>query len=286
MCAIPARVAGVGEIIAVSPASGGTAPTVTLAAAALAGVDRFFRIGGAQAIAALAFGTATIPRADKIVGPGGAFVSEAKRQVFGAVGIEAIAGPSEALIIADGGADPDCAAADLLAQAEHSADAQVILLATDAAFLEAAAQAAARLLQAAARREIIEESLARRGALIEAPDLSAACRIADAIAPEHLQVMTAAPDAVAAQITNAGAVFIGADSCVALGDYCAGASHVLPTGGGARFASPLGVADFVKRSSFLRGNAKGAAALAKTAQALAVGEGFHAHAESARRRIR
>jgi histidinol dehydrogenase len=286
MCAIPARIAGVGEIIAASPASGGKEVSpLTLAAAALSGVHRFFKIGGAQAIAALAFGTATIPKADKIAGPGGAFVSEAKRQLFGKkVGIDAIAGPSEVVILCDAHTNPALAAADFLAQAEHSADALAILLATDAAFLDAACKAINAALPNAPRREIIGASLAARGALIKAPDLSAACEIADTIAPEHLQVMTQNAAEISAQIKNAGAIFIGENSCVALGDYCAGGNHVLPTGGGARFSSPLGVGDFVKRTSFLQASPKGAATLAKTARTLATGEGLHAHAESARLR--
>jgi histidinol dehydrogenase len=285
MNALPAKVAGVAEIVMVSPAPEGARNPLVLAAAHLAGVTRAFAIGGAQAIAALAYGTATIPAVDKIVGPGNAYVAAAKRRVFGTVGIDMIAGPSEILVIADASADPDWVAMDLFSQAEHDEDAQAILLSPDAALLDAVAASIARQLPAMTRREIIGASLARRGALIRVRDLDRACAIADRIAPEHLELAVADPEALLAKLHHAGAIFLGHFSSEALGDYCAGPNHVLPTARSARFSSPLGVYDFQKRSSVIAISPAGARTLGRTAMTLARGEGLSAHALSAEYRV-
>ena len=281
MNALPARVAGVRDIVMVAPTPGGERNPLVLAAAALAGVDRLFCVGGAQAVAALAFGNAGIPRVDKIVGPGNRYVAEAKRQVFGRVGIDMIAGPSEILVIADGSADPDWLAMDLFSQAEHDESAQAVLVAPSRACLDAVAAAIERLLPTMPRAEIIRASLARRGALILARDLADAAAVSNALAPEHLELAVADPEALLPAIDAAGAVFMGIHSCEALGDYCAGPNHVLPTAGTARFFSPLGVYDFQKRSSIIHCTATGVAPLARTAQVLAEGESLPAHARSA-----
>ncbi len=284
MNALPAKVAGVGELIMVVPTPQGQKNELVLAAAHLVGVDRVFTIGGAQAVAALAYGTQTIPAVDKIVGPGNAYVAEAKRRVFGRVGIDMIAGPSEVLILSDGSGDPAVAALDLFAQAEHDELAQAILISTDAAFLEAVAASIARLLPQQPRREIIAKSLANRGALIHASSRSEAIAIANHIAPEHLELAVEDPQAWEPHIRHAGAIFMGHWSVEAFGDYCAGPNHVLPTMRSARFSSPLGVWDFVKRSSVLYVTADGARELAPIAGLLADGEGLAAHAASARAR--
>jgi len=285
MNAIPARVAGVSEIIMVAPTPGGERNPLVLAAAALAGVDRLFCVGGAQAVAALAWGTTHIPRVDKIVGPGNRFVAEAKRQVFGRVGIDMIAGPSEILIIADGSADPDWMAMDLFSQAEHDESAQALLLCPDAAYLDAVDASVERLLPEMERSTIIRASLERRGALIKTRDIADAASISNGLAPEHLELAVADPEALLPLIDAAGAIFMGIHSCEALGDYCAGPNHVLPTSGSARFFSPLGVYDFQKRSSIIHCSAPGAAPLARVAQTLAEGESLTAHARSAAMRI-
>jgi histidinol dehydrogenase len=256
-----------------------------LAAAQLAGVTRAFAVGGAQAIAALAYGTATVPAVDKIVGPGNAYVAAAKRRVFGAVGIDMIAGPSEILIIADASADPDWVAMDLFSQAEHDEAAQSILLSPDAALLERVAASIARQLPGLARHDIVAKSLAHRGALIRVRDLEEACAIANRIAPEHLELAVADPDALVGRIRNAGAIFLGHYSSEALGDYCAGPNHVLPTARSARFSSPLGVYDFQKRSSVIAVSRAGAQTLGAIASTLARGEGLSAHAQSAEFRL-
>jgi histidinol dehydrogenase len=285
MNAIPARVAGVAEIIMVAPAPDGVRNPLVLAAARLAGVSRAFAIGGAQAIAALAYGTASIPAVDKIVGPGNAYVAAAKRRVFGAVGIDMIAGPSEILVIADATAHPDWVAMDLFAQAEHDESAQAILLTPDAALIEAVAASIARGLGAMPRREVIAASLARRGALVKVRDLAEACALANRIAPEHLELAVADPEPLLARISNAGAIFLGHFSSEAVGDYCAGPNHVLPTGRSARFSSPLGVYDFQKRSSIIAVSREGARTLGRLAATLARGEGLSAHAQSASLRV-
>jgi histidinol dehydrogenase len=284
MNAIPARVAGVGELVMTCPAPGGERNPLVLAAALVAGVDRVIALGGAQAIAALAFGTETVPRVDKIVGPGNAYVAEAKRQVFGAVGIDMIAGPSEILVIGDGSAPAEWAAMDLFSQAEHDERAQAILLTPSAAWLEAIARAIERLLPEMPRRAVIEASLARRGALVLTRDLEEACALANRIAPEHLELLVAQPEALVPKLRHAGALFLGRFSSEAIGDYCAGPNHVLPTAGTARFSSPLGVYDFQKRSSLIEASAAGAATLGRIAATLADGEGLPAHARSARMR--
>ncbi|EAQ99006.1 histidinol dehydrogenase [Congregibacter litoralis] len=281
MNAIPARVAGVSEIVMVAPTPGGERNALVMAAAALAGVDRVFCIGGAQAVAALAYGTEAVPRVDKIVGPGNRFVAEAKRQVFGQVGIDMIAGPSEILIIADGSADPEWMAMDLFSQAEHDESAQALLLCPDAAYIDAVDAAIDRLLPQMERAAIIEASLARRGALIKTRDIADAAAISNGLAPEHLELAVADPEALLPHIEAAGAIFMGVHSCEALGDYCAGPNHVLPTSGSARFFSPLGVYDFQKRSSIIHCSAEGAAPLARIATVLAEGESLTAHARSA-----
>ncbi len=286
MNAIPARVAGVREIIMVAPTPRGERNPLVLAAAALAGVHRVYCIGGAQAVAALALGTAGIPAVDKIVGPGNRFVAEAKRQVFGRVGIDMIAGPSEILVIADGSADPEWMAMDLFSQAEHDESAQALLLSPDAAYLDAVDAAIARLLPGMERAAIIQASLKRRGALIKTRDLADAAAISNRLAPEHLELAVADPEALLPLIDAAGAIFMGIHSCEALGDYCAGPNHVLPTSGTARFFSPLGVYDFQKRSSIIHCSASGAVPLARVAQVLAEGESLSAHARSAALRIK
>lgn len=285
MTAVPARVAGVGEVIMTAPTPDDVINPLVLAAAHVAGVDRVFRVGGAQAIAALAHGCETIPRVDKIVGPGGAFVAAAKRMVFGPVGIDMIAGPSEILIIADASADPEWLALDLFSQAEHDAAAQAILISDDDTVLEAVAAVIERLLPAQPRAEVIRASLRERGALIKVPDLAAAMELVNRIAPEHLELALAEPQRWLPAIRHAGAIFLGHHSPEALGDYVAGPSHVLPTFGTARFSSPLGVYDFQKRSSIIGCSPAGAAPLARTAAILADREGLAAHAASARRRV-
>ena len=286
MNAIPAHVAGVPEIVMVTPTPGGELNPLVLAAAHLAGVSRVFRIGGAQAVAALAYGTARVPRVDKIVGPGNIYVATAKQLVFGQVGIDMIAGPSEILVICDGRTDPDWIAMDLFSQAEHDEDAQAILVATDTACLDAVDASIGKLLPTMERAEVIQTSLASRGALIAVPDLDTAAAVANRIAPEHLELSVADPEVLAARIRNAGAIFMGRHTAEALGDYCAGPNHVLPTAGTARFSSPLGVYDFQKRSSLIFCSPEGSDTLARTASVLARGEGLSAHARSAEYRLR
>ena len=281
MNVIPARIAGVAEIIMVSPTPGGVRNPLVLAAAHLAGVSRAFTIGGAQAIAALAYGTQSIPAVDKIFGPGNAFVAAAKRRVFGAVGIDMIAGASEVLVIADASANVDWVVMDLFAQAEHDEMAQAILVSPDARLLDAVAASALRQIGAMPRRAIIAASFARRGALIKVRDLDEACAVANRVAPEHLELAVADPSQLLPKIRHAGAIFMGHHASEALGDYCAGPNHVLPTGGTARFSSPLGVYDFQKRSSVLDISANAARALGPIAATLAFGEGLSAHAQSA-----
>jgi len=285
MSAIPAQVAGVGEIVMVVPAPGGTRNPLVLAAAHLAGVTRAFTIGGAQAIAALAYGTATIPPVDKICGPGNAYVAAAKRRVFGAVGIDMIAGVSEVLVIADESANADWVAMDLFAQAEHDELAQAILVTPDANLIDAVAASARRQLASMPRRAIIAASLANRGALIKVRDLDEACAVANRVAPEHLELAVADPAALLPKIRHACAILMGHHSSEALGDYCAGPNHVLPTGRTARFSSPLGVYDFQKRSSVLAVSIEAARMLGSVAATLADGEGLPAHAQSARYRV-
>jgi histidinol dehydrogenase len=281
MNALPAKVAGVGELIMVVPTPDGVKNQLVLAAAYLAGVDRVFCIGGAQAVAALAYGTATIPKVDKIVGPGNAYVAAAKRRVFGVCGIDMIAGPSEILVICDGQTDPDWIAMDLFSQAEHDELAQAILLSPDAKFIDAVAQSADRQLQQMPRRDIIKTALENRGALIQVADLDEACAISNRIAPEHLELSVAEPQAWLPKLKHAGAIFMGRYTSEALGDYCAGPNHVLPTSGTARFSSPLGVYDFQKRSSLIQVSVEGAKKLGDIAATLAFGEGLQAHAQSA-----
>ncbi|BBA34060.1 histidinol dehydrogenase [Methylocaldum marinum] len=285
MNAMPAKVAGVPEIVMVVPTPGGETNPLVLAAAYLAGIDRVFRIGGAQAVAALAYGTETVPRVDKIVGPGNIYVATAKKLVFGQVGIDMVAGPSEILVISDGGTDPDWIAMDLFSQAEHDEDAQAILVSPDRAHLDAVESSIRRLLPTMERAEVIRASLSRRGALIQVRDLEEAAQVANRIAPEHLELSVEDPESLAGRIRNAGAVFMGRYTAEALGDYCAGPNHVLPTSGTARFSSPLGVYDFQKRSSLIFCSPQGADQLARTASVLARGEGLTAHARSAEYRI-
>ena len=285
MNAIPASVAGVSELIMVVPIPDGVINDMVFAAAAIAGVDRVFSIGGAQAIAALAYGTETIPQVDKIVGPGNIYVATAKGMVFGAVGIDMIAGPSEILVICDGHTDPDWIAMDLFSQAEHDEDAQAILISTDSGFLDKVSESINRLLPEMERAEIVRQSLDTRGALIQAKDIDDAIAIANHIAPEHLELSVEEPELVAGRIRHAGAIFMGRYTAEALGDYCAGPNHVLPTSRTARFSSPLGVYDFQKRSSLINCSAQGASDLGKTASVLARGEGFTAHARSAEYRV-
>ncbi|NKC16160.1 MAG: histidinol dehydrogenase [Gammaproteobacteria bacterium] len=282
MNAIPAKVAGVEEVVMVVPAPDGVLEPMVLAAARAAGVDRIFTLGGAQAVAALAFGTETVPAVDKIVGPGNIYVATAKRQVFGVCGIDMIAGPSEILIISDGSADPAWLALDLFAQAEHDEDARAILISPDRTHLDRMEQTIARLLPKMERRAIIETSLAHRGALIDVADLEAGVDLANTLAPEHLELAVAQPEQWVDRVKHAGAIFLGAHSPEAFGDYCAGPNHVLPTARTARFSSPLGVYDFQKRSSIIHCSPDGARMLAPLAQVLASGEGLAAHAYSAK----
>lgn len=285
MNAIPAKVAGVRELVMVSPTPGGERNPLVLAAAALAGVDRVFAIGGAQAVGALAYGTDKVPRVDKIVGPGNAYVAAAKRQVFGTVGIDMIAGPSEILVICDGRTPADWIAMDLFSQAEHDEIAQAILLCPDASFLDSVESSIARLLPQMERSGVIGTSLAGRGALIQVRDLGEACEIANRIAPEHLELSVEDPDALLPAIRHAGAIFLGRNTSEAIGDYCAGPNHVLPTSGTARFSSPLGVYDFQKRTSLIGVSGQGAMSLGRVAAVLARGEGLQAHAQSAEYRF-
>ncbi|MDD2720393.1 MAG: histidinol dehydrogenase [Gallionella sp.] len=281
MNALPAKVAGVSELIMVVPTPDGLKNQLVLAAAYLSGVDRVFAIGGAQAVAALAYGTATIPKVDKIVGPGNAYVAEAKRRVFGVCGIDMIAGPSEILVVCDGQTNPDWVAMDLFSQAEHDELAQAILVSPDAAFIDAVAESASRLLQQMPRREIIRTALENRGALIHVSSMEEACAISNRIAPEHLELSVGDPEAWLPKLKHAGAIFMGRYTSESLGDYCAGPNHVLPTSGTARFSSPLGVYDFQKRSSLIQVSEQGAKSLGKIASVLAFGEGLQAHAQSA-----
>ena len=285
MNALPAKVAGVGEVIMVVPTPAGVVNDMVLASAAIAGVDRVFTLGGAQAIGALAYGTETVPAVDKIVGPGNIFVATAKREVFGTVGIDMIAGPSEILVICDGDTDPDWIAMDLFSQAEHDEQAQSILLSPDAAFLDAVEASIRKLLPTMERSEIIARSLSDRGALIQVKDLDEAAVVSNRIAPEHLELSVEEPQALAEKIRHAGAIFMGRYTAEALGDYCAGPNHVLPTSGTARFSSPLGVYDFQKRSSLLGFSAAGADRMGRVASVLARGEGLTAHARSAEYRV-
>ena len=286
MNAIPARVAGVAELVMVVPTPDGERNPMVLAAASIAGVDRVFSVGGAQAVAALAWGTDTIPAVDKIVGPGNAYVATAKRMVFGKVGIDMIAGPSEILVICDGNTDPDWIAVDLFSQAEHDEDAQSILVSPDGDFLDRVEASIQRLLPEMPRADIIRAALQGQGALIRVRDMDEAVRLANDIAPEHLELSVEDPQTMAASIRHAGAIFMGRYTAEVLGDYCAGPNHVLPTSRTARFSSPLGVYDFQKRSSLIQCSAQGASTLGKTAAILAHGEGLTAHARSAEVRIR
>jgi histidinol dehydrogenase len=286
MNAIPAKVAGVQEIIMVVPTPGGVKNELVLAAAAIAGVDRVFTIGGAQAVGALAYGTATVPAVDKIVGPGNAYVAAAKRRVFGIVGIDMIAGPSEILVICDGTTDPDWIAMDLFSQAEHDELAQSILLCPDADYIAQVEASINRLLDAMPRKDVIRTSLVDRGALIKVRDMEQACDIANLIAAEHLEISTENPQQWADKVRHAGAIFLGRFSSESLGDYCAGPNHVLPTSRTARFSSPLGVYDFQKRSSIIHVSEAGAQTLGRIAAELAHGEGLQAHARSAEYRLK
>ncbi len=286
MNCIPARVAGVEEVIMMVPAPDNQLSPIVLAAAAIAGVDRVFTIGGAQAIGALAFGTETVPRVDKIVGPGNIYVATAKRMVFGRVGLDMVAGPSEILVVCDGETDPDWIAMDLFSQAEHDEDAQSILIAWDSDYLDAVYQSIEKLLPEMERRDIIVQSLANRGALIKVADEDEAVSICNRIAPEHLELSVADPQAWLPKIRHAGAIFMGRHSAEALGDYCAGPNHVLPTSATSRFSSPLGVYDFQKRSSIIFCSEQGASDLGRVASVLGRGESLTAHARSAEYRIK
>jgi histidinol dehydrogenase len=286
MNAIPARVAGVQEIIMVVPTPGGVKNELVLAAAAIAGVDRVFTIGGAQAVGALAYGTSTIPQVDKIVGPGNAYVAAAKRRVFGIVGIDMIAGPSEILVLCDGSTDPDWVAMDLFSQAEHDELAQSILVCPDAAYIARVEASINQQLDAMPRKEVIRTSLTNRGALVKVRDMEEACEIANLIAAEHLEISAENPQQWADRVRHAGAMFLGRFSSESLGDYCAGPNHVLPTSRTARFSSPLGVYDFQKRSSIIHVSEAGARTLGKVAAELAYGEGLQAHAGSAEYRLK
>jgi histidinol dehydrogenase len=286
MNAIPAKVAGVPELIMVVPTPDGERNNLVLAAAAISGVDRVFTVGGAQAVAALAYGTDTIPRVDKITGPGNAYVATAKRLVYGVVGIDMIAGPSEILVVCDGQTDPDWIAMDLFSQAEHDEDAQSILVSPDARFIEQVKISIDKLLENMPRADIIKTSLTNRAALIEATDMADAIAVANHVAPEHLELSMDDAEQWAQKIRHAGAIFMGRYTAEALGDYCAGPNHVLPTSGTARFSSPLGVYDFQKRSSLIGCSAQGASELGKVAATLAHGEGLTAHARSAEYRIK
>ena len=286
MNAIPAHVAGVGEIIMVVPTPKGEKNALVLAAAYVAGVSRAFTIGGAQAVAALAFGTQTVPKVDKITGPGNAYVASAKKRVFGTVGIDMIAGPSEILVLADGSTPADWVAMDLFSQAEHDELAQSILLCPDAAYIDAVQDAINRLLPTMPRADIIAKSLSSRGALIHTRSMEEACEISNRIAPEHLEVSSSEPHRWEPLLRHAGAIFLGAYTSESLGDYCAGPNHVLPTSGTARFSSPLGVYDFQKRSSIIEVSEAGAQVLGKIAAELAYGEGLQAHARAAEMRLK
>lgn len=286
MNAMPAHVAGVKNIIMVVPTPGGKPNQLVLAAACLAGVSRCYTIGGAQAVAALAYGTKTIPAVDKVVGPGNAYVAAAKRYVFGTVGIDMIAGPSEILVICDGKTNPDWIAMDLFSQAEHDELAQAILLTPDAEFADKVAASIERQVQEMSRKDIITASLKNRGAIVVTRSIEEACKVADQIAPEHLELSVENPEKYVDQIHHAGAMFLGAYTCEALGDYCAGPNHVLPTSRTARFSSPLGVWDFQKRTSILQVSKKGAESLGRIADVLARGEFLTAHAASAMYRVR
>jgi histidinol dehydrogenase len=286
MNVVPAKVAGVGEVVMAVPTPGGERNPLVLAAAALCAVDRLYAMGGAQAVGAMAYGTETVPAVDKIVGPGNAYVAAAKRRVFGVVGIDMVAGPSEILVVADGQSDPDWVAMDLFSQAEHDELAQAILVTPDAALIEAVEASVKRLLGEMPRRDLIEKSLAGRGALIEVRDLDEACDLVNRIAPEHLELAVDDPDALLPKIRHAGAIFLGRYASEALGDYCAGPNHVLPTSRTARFSSPLGVYDFQKRSSVIRISRAGAMKLGPVAAELARGEGLSAHARSAEMRTK
>jgi histidinol dehydrogenase len=286
MNAIPAQVAGVGEIVMVVPTPGGERNALVLAAAQLAGAQRIFTIGGAQAVAALAYGTQSVPRVDKITGPGNAYVATAKRRVFGQVGIDMIAGPSEILVLADGSTPPDWVAMDLFSQAEHDELAQSILLSPDGRYLDAVAASIQRLLPTLPRRDVIRASLEGRGALILTRSMDEACEISNRIAPEHLEVSAREPQRYESLLRHAGAIFLGAFTSESLGDYCAGPNHVLPTSGTARFSSPLGVYDFQKRSSLIEVSARGSKTLGPVAAELAYGEGLQAHARAAELRLK
>ena len=286
MNAIPAKVAGVKELIMVVPTPDGERNDLVLAAAAISKVDRVFTVGGAQAVGALAYGTESIPQVDKIVGPGNAYVAAAKRRVFGIVGIDMVAGPSEILIICDGGTNPDWIAMDMFSQAEHDELAQSILLTPDAQFLNQVTESIHRLLAKLPRQNVIRASLENRGALIQVRSLDEACEIANTIAPEHLELSVEHPEHWVNAIRHAGAIFLGRNACEALGDYCAGPNHVLPTSRTARFSSPLGVYDFQKRSSLIQVSQQGAAKLGEIASILAYGEGLQAHALSAEYRYK
>jgi histidinol dehydrogenase len=281
MNSIPAKVAGVEDLIMVVPTPNGVMNELVLAAAHVAEVDLVFTIGGAQAIAALAYGTESIPKVDKIVGPGNIYVATAKRQVFGQVGIDMIAGPSEILIICDGRTNPDWIAMDLFSQAEHDEDAQAILLCPDKDFIKEVEMSISKLLPTMEREQIIKTSLKNRGALILTQDILDAIKISNRIAPEHLELSVEDPESILDDIKHAGAIFMGKYSSEALGDYCAGTNHVLPTSSTARFSSPLGVYDFTKRSSIVMASKEGAKKLGETASVLAFGEGLQAHAKSA-----
>ncbi|GHC20173.1 histidinol dehydrogenase [Aidingimonas halophila] len=285
MNAIPAHVAGVREIVMVVPTPDGVCNDLVLAAAYLAGIDQVYTLGGAQAIAALAYGTETVPRVDKIVGPGNIYVATAKKTVFGQVGIDMIAGPSEVLVVSDGGTEPDWLAMDLFSQAEHDEDAQAILVSWDPDHLQAVEASMKRLLPSMERASIIQESLRSRGALITCRDRDDALALINRIAPEHLELSVADPESMLSGVRHAGAIFMGRHTAEVLGDYCAGPNHVLPTSGTARFSSPLGVYDFQKRSSLIHCSPEGASALGKTAAELARGESLTAHARSAEYRI-
>ncbi len=286
MNAIPAKVAGVAELIMVVPTPNGEKNALVLAAAAIACVDRVFCIGGAQAVGALAYGTQTIPQVDKITGPGNAYVAAAKRRVFGVVGIDMVAGPSEILVICDGKTDPDWIAMDLFSQAEHDELAQAILLSPDAAFLDKVVASMQKLVETLPRKAIVNTSITNRGALILVRDLDEAVEISNYIAPEHLELSVENPQEMSKKIKHAGAIFMGRNTCEALGDYCAGPNHVLPTSRTARFSSPLGVYDFQKRSSLIMVSPEGAQVLGRVASTLAHGEGLQAHAKSAEYRLK
>lgn len=285
MNAIPAAVAGVGEVVMAVPTPGGEVNQAVLAAAELAGVGRVFRIGGAQAIAAMAYGTGLVPAVDKIVGPGNRYVTAAKRQVFGRVGIDMLAGPSEVVVVCDAGANSDWVAMDLCAQAEHDEAAQAIAITDSAEMAAAIGGSLERLVGGLARREIVERALAGQGAVIKVKDIGEAVAVANRIAPEHLELMVEDARRWVGEVKHAGAIFVGAYSAEALGDYCAGANHVLPTAGAARFRSPLGVDDFVKHSSVIEASREGAARMAEVAAVLARCEGLEAHARSAEYRL-